>query len=171
MLIRLILAALIAATPASATTYEKLQAVFADWSVFAPDDEAICWISTTPMSSVTTRGGVNAQDNREAYLIFTLRPGSNGIPEISYVFGRTFDPGSAITLLAPLAGFDMFQQDGWAWLRNADKSRALMQAVSHAEAVAEPLRIETGAPGSQTSDRFSTRGFSDALQDAARRCR
>ncbi|MCB1367083.1 MAG: hypothetical protein KDK00_04910 [Rhodobacteraceae bacterium] len=167
----MILAALIAAaTPAAAANYETLQARFADWSVFAPEGEATCWISTTPMSSETMRGGVIAQDDRETYLIFTLRPGSNGIPEMSYVFGRAFDPGSAIRLLAPLAGFDMFQQDGWAWLRKPQQDRALVQAISHAEAIIQPFHIQTGASESRTSDRFSAQGFSAALQDATRRC-
>lgn len=166
----MILAVLIAAIPALGTASEPLRAVFADWSVFAPNDEALCWISTTPMKSETTRGGVLAADNRDTYLIFTYDPFGKGIAEMSYAYGRAFDPGSNIRFLAPLAGFDMFQQDGWAWLRESGKDRALIQAVRHAEIAGLPLVIATGSPDSQTSDSFSAHGFAAAMQDAKARC-
>ena len=158
-----------AALTAAATAQESTNrvATMTDWSVFADKNPTECWGVSSPKETVNTKDGKPVSVRRGDILLFvTFRPGVNG--EISFSGGYPFAAGSTVKLDVDGNEFDLFADDEWAWPGTVDDDAAILAALK--KGTTAVLTGRSGK-GTQTKDSFSLRGFTAAMDEAAKQCK
>lgn len=146
-------------------------AVKTDWSVFAEpkDGKATeCWAVSVPKETVNTRDGQTVAARRgDIQMFVTFRPGAQ--PEVSFTGGYPFAPQSTVTVDVDGAKFEMFTDGEWAWpqAEGAQNDTAILAAMKKGNSAVLSAR---SGKGTQTKDTFSLRGFTAAMDEAAKRC-
>lgn len=156
-----------AGTAAMAQESNNLVKVTSDWSVFADKNPAECWGVSPPKETVNTKDGKPASVQRSDILLFvTFRPGAKGEP--SFTGGYPFAPGSTVKLDIDGTTFDLFADGEWAWPGTAEDDAAILAALKKGTTAVLTAR---SARGTQTQDSFSLRGFTAAMDEAAKQCK
>ena len=141
-------------------------ATMTDWSVFEEGSPKECWGVSKPKETVNSRDGQPVSVRRGDILMFvTFRPGKPG--EISFTGGYPFAPGSTVDVTVDGNTFKLFTDGEWAWPGSASDDAALLKAM---KAGASAVAVARSGKGTQTKDTFSLRGFTAAMDDAAKRC-
>ncbi len=123
----------------------------------------VCLISSKPQKSMgkyTRRGTVNA--------IVSHRPAEGRIGEVSIQAGYTYKRGSLVTL--SINGgklFQLFTQGGYAWTRDVADDHKLVRAMR----AGMTMTVKgTSSRGTRTTDIYSLKGFSAAMNAINRAC-
>jgi hypothetical protein len=141
-------------------------AVMTDWSVFAEKDPKECWGVSSPKETVNTKDGQPVAVRRGDILLFvTYRPGAKG--EVSFSGGYPFAGGSTVTLDVDGTSFDLFSDGEWAWSGGPTDDDAILAALKKGSSA---VLTAHSAKGTQTKDSFSLRGFTAAMDEAAKQC-
>lgn len=141
-------------------------ATMTDWSVFAEQNPKECWGVSSPKETVNTKGGQPVAVRRGDILLFvTFRPGVAG--EISFSGGYPFAGGSTVNIKIDGNSFDLFSDGEWAWPGTAADDAALLAALKKGTTA---VLTAHSAKGTQTQDTFSLRGFTAAMDEAAKQC-
>ena len=116
--------------------------------------------------TVNTKDGNPVQVRRGDILLFvTFRPSASG--EISFAGGYPFAGGSTVKLDVDGTTYDLITDGEWAWPGTKDDDAAILSALK--KGTTAVLTAKSGK-GTQTKDTFSLRGFTAAMEDAAKRC-
>lgn len=154
------------ANVATAQESSNRVATMTDWSVFAEESPKECWGVSSPKETVNTRDGKPVQVRRGDILLFvTFRPGVAG--EISFSGGYPFAGGSTVKLDVDGTSYELITDGEWAWPGTKDDDKAILAALK--KGTTAVLTARSGK-GTQTKDTFSLRGFTAAMEDAAKRC-
>jgi Invasion associated locus B (IalB) protein len=141
-------------------------ATMTDWNVFTEESPKECWGVSKPKETVNTRDGAPVSVRRGDILLFvTFRPGKPG--EISFTGGYPFAGGSTVDVAIDGNSFQLFTDGEWAWPGSAEDDAALLAAMK--QGTTAVMKARSGK-GTQTSDTFSLRGFTAAMEDAEKRC-
>ena len=102
------------------------------------------------------------------YLFISTRPSENVRNEVSVVFGYSHKANTDASMEIGGTTFVLFTQADSAWIKNTgDEARMLDTLRKGSEAV---VRGESGR-GTKTTDRYSLRGLSQAVDRAEQECR
>ena len=154
------------ATALQAQESQNRVATMTDWSVFAEESPKECWGVSSPKETVNSRDGQPVQVRRGDILLFvTFRPGVAG--EISFSGGYPFAGGSTVKLDVDGTAFDLITDGEWAWPGTKEDDAAILAALK--KGTTAVLSAKSGK-GTQTKDTFSLRGFTAAMEEAAKRC-
>ena len=154
------------ATALQAQESSNRVATMTDWSVFAEESPKECWGVSSPKETVNTKDGNPVQVRRGDNLLFvTFRPSASG--EISFAGGYPFAGGSTVKLDVDGTAYDLITDGEWAWPGTKDDDAAILSALK--KGTTAVLTAKSGK-GTQTKDTFSLRGFTAAMEDAAKRC-
>jgi hypothetical protein len=141
-------------------------ATMTDWSVFAEESPKECWGVSSPKETINTKDGKPTSVRRGDILLFvTFRPGNNG--EISFSGGYPFAGGSTVKLDVDGNSYDLFSDGEWAWPGTKEDDAAILAAMKKGSGA---VLTAHSAKGTQTKDTFSLRGFTAAMDEAAKRC-
>ncbi len=154
------------ATALQAQESSNVVATMTDWSVFVEESPKECWGVSSPKETVNTKDGDPVQVRRGDILLFvTFRPSASG--EISFAGGYPFAGGSTVKLDVDGTTYDLITDGEWAWPGTKDDDAAILSALK--KGTTAVLTAKSGK-GTQTKDTFSLRGFTAAMEDAAKRC-
>ncbi len=154
------------ATALQAQESSNVVATMTDWSVFVEESPKECWGVSRPKETVNTKDGNPVQVRRGDILLFvTFRPSASG--EISFAGGYPFAGGSTVKLDVDGTTYDLITDGEWAWPGTKDDDAAILSALK--KGTTAVLTAKSGK-GTQTKDTFSLRGFTAAMEDAAKRC-
>lgn len=154
------------ATALQAQESSNVVATMTDWSVFVEESPKECWGVSSPKETVNTKDGNPVQVRRGGILLFvTFRPSASG--EISFAGGYPFAGGSTVKLDVDGTTYDLITDGEWAWPGTKDDDAAILSALK--KGTTAVLTAKSGK-GTQTKDTFSLRGFTAAMEDAAKRC-
>ncbi len=154
------------ATAHQAQESSNVVATMTDWSVFVEESPKECWGVSSPKETVNTKDGNPVQVRRGDILLFvTFRPSASG--EISFAGGYPFAGGSTVKLDVDGTTYDLITDGEWAWPGTKDDDAAILSALK--KGTTAVLTAKSGK-GTQTKDTFSLRGFTAAMEDAAKRC-
>lgn len=137
-----------------------------DWSVFTEDNPKQCWGVSAPKETVNTRDGQPTTVRRGDILLFVTFD-ANGQGVVSFSGGYPFAGGSNVKLEVGDASFDLFTDGEWAWPGSPEDDAKILAALKGG---ADAKLTGRSAKGTQTEDTFSLRGFSAAVDEAAKRC-
>ena len=155
------------ATGAFAQESTNRVATMTDWNVFTEESPKECWGVSKPTETVNMRDGAPVSVNRSDILLFiTFKPGAPGVP--SFTGGYPFAEGSTVDVTIDGNTFQMFTEGEWAWPGTAEDDAALLAAMK--QGTSAVLKARSGK-GTQTTDTFSLRGFTAAMEDAEKRCK
>jgi hypothetical protein len=157
----------LAAGTASAQDSTNNVATTSDWSVFVDGTPKECWGVSPPKETVNTKDGAPVSVRRGEILLFVTYRENGAKGEISFSGGYPFAGGSTVTLKVGEKSFDLFTDGEWAWPNDADQDAAIMAAM---KAGSTATLTGRSGRGTQTADTFSLRGFSAAVDEAAKRC-
>jgi invasion protein IalB len=156
-------AALAQAPTAGAT----LLGQYGDWGAYTatPGGKKVCFALAKPTTSSTNPPN---RPRDPAWLFVSTRPAEKVREEVSVIIGYPFKANAEATVEVGNATFAMYTQNDGAWVKNAAEEARLVEAMRKGADVT--VRGESGR-GTKTTDVFSLKGISQALDRTAQECR
>ena len=140
---------------------------FGTWGAYTatPNGKKVCFALAKPSSSKTSPPN---RPRDPAYAFISTRPAEKVTNEVSVMIGYTLKPGSESTLEVGGATYAMYTQGDGLWIKNAAEEERMVEAMRKA---ADVVVKGVSAKGTETSDTFSMKGLSQALDRLAQDCR
>jgi len=159
----------VAKPPASMTggAEPTLIGQFGTWGAYSatPNGKHVCFALAKPSASKTNPPN---RPRDPAYAFVSTRPAEKVINEVSIMIGYALKPGSESTLEVGGASYAMYTQGDGLWIKNAAEEDQMVQAMRRA---ADATVKGVSAKGTETTDTFSMKGLSQALDRIAQDCK
>jgi len=156
--------ALAFAAQAQATTPTQLGA-FGDWEAFKATDArgTVCYVISAPKTKepATARRG-------QIHFMVSSWPGASIANEPSIMIGYPFKDGSTATVEVGTDSFEFFTKEDGAWLNTGPDEGRLVSAM---RASGELTVKGMSRRGTLTTDTYSLKGISAALDKLAEGCK
>ncbi|CAN5474886.1 hypothetical protein BH11PSE4_BH11PSE4_41880 [soil metagenome] len=157
-----------AAAPAAAGGAEPtLIGQFGSWGAYTanPNGKKVCFALAKPSSSKTNPPN---RPRDPAYAFISTRPAEKVTNEVSIMIGYQLKPGSESALEVGGARYAMYTQGDGLWIKNAAEEDRMVEALRKS---ADVTVKGVSAKGTETTDTFSLKGLSQALDRLAQDCR
>jgi hypothetical protein len=140
---------------------------FGTWGAYSatPNGKKVCFALAKPSSSKTNPPN---RPRDPAYAFVSTRPAEKVFNEVSIMIGYALKPGSESTLEVGGANYAMYTQGDGLWIKNAAEEERLVEAMRRS---ADVVVKGTSAKGTETTDVFSLKGLSQALDRISQDCR
>ena len=140
---------------------------FGTWGAYTatPNGKKLCFALAKPSSSKTNPPN---RPRDPAYAFISTRPAEKVTNEVSIMIGYALKPGSESTLEVGGATYAMYTQGDGLWIKNAAEEERMVEAMRKA---ADVVVKGVSAKGTETTDTFSMKGLSQALDRLAQDCR
>ena len=140
---------------------------FGTWGAYTatPNGKRVCFALAKPTTSKTNPPN---RPRDPAYAFVSTRPAEKVSNEVSIMIGYTLKPGSESTLQVGGASYAMYTQGDGLWIKNAAEEDQMVQAMRRS---ADAVMKGISAKGTETTDTFSMKGLSQALDRIAQDCR
>jgi len=145
----------------------QLLGQFGDWGAYAatPGGRKVCFALAKPSSTQTSPPN---RPRNPTYFFVTTRPAENVRNEVSTLVGYPLKPNSDATAEVGGNSFVMYTQNDGAWIKNVAEEARMIEAMRKS-----PDMVIKGisARGTQSTDTYSLKGLSQALDRMAQDCR
>jgi invasion protein IalB len=145
----------------------QLLGQFGDWGAYAatPGGRKVCFALAKPSSAQTSPPN---RPRNPMYFFVTTRPAENVRNEVSTLVGYPLKPNSDATAEVGGNSFVMYTQNDGAWIKNVAEEARMIEAMRKS-----PDMVIKGisARGTQSTDTYSLKGLSQALDRMAQDCR
>jgi hypothetical protein len=141
---------------------------FGTWGAYTAttsNGKKVCFALAKPASSKTNPPN---RPRDPAYAFVSTRPAEKVVNEVSVMIGYALKPGSESTLEVGGASYAMYTQGDGLWIKNAAEEERMVDAMRKA---ADATVKGVSAKGTETTDVFSLKGLSQALDRLAQDCR
>lgn len=140
---------------------------YATWGAYVatPNGKKVCFALAKPSSSKTNPPN---RPRDPGYAFVSTRPAEKVTNEVSIMIGYQIKPGSDSTLNIGNAHYAMYAQGDGLWIKNAAEEDRLIDAMRKG---ADATVKATSSKGTETTDVFSLKGLSQALDKVAQECR
>jgi hypothetical protein len=140
---------------------------FGTWGAYTatPNGKKVCFALAKPSSSKTNPPN---RPRDPAYAFVSTRPAEKVTNEVSIMIGYALKPGSESSLEVGGASYAMYTQGDGLWIKNAAEEERMVEAMRKA---AEVTVKGMSAKGTETTDTFSLKGLSQALDRLAQDCK
>jgi hypothetical protein len=140
---------------------------YADWGAYVamPGGKKVCFALAKPSSSKTNPPN---RPRDPAYAFISTRPAEKVTNEVSIMIGYTIKPGDDSSLSIGNAQYAMYAQGDGLWIKNAAEEDRLVAAMRKG---ADATVKATSSRGTDTTDVFSLKGLTQALDKVAQECR
>jgi hypothetical protein len=140
---------------------------FGTWGAYAatPNGKKVCFALAKPSSSKTNPPN---RPRDPAYAFVSTRPTEKVANEVSIMIGYALKPGSESTLEVGGGSYAMYTQGDGLWIKNAAEEERMVEAMRKS---AEVTVKGVSAKGTETTDTFSLKGLSQALDRLSQDCR
>jgi hypothetical protein len=151
----------------SASVEPTLIGQFGTWGAYSatPNGKKVCFALAKPSSSKTNPPN---RPRDPAYAFVSTRPAEKVFNEVSVMIGYLLKPGSESTLEVGGATYAMYTQGDGLWIKNAAEEERMVEAMRRS---ADAVIKGVSAKGTETTDVFSLKGMSQALDKISQDCR
>ena len=155
------------AVPSVGGTEPTLIGQFGGWGAYTatPGGKKVCFALAKPTSS---KSNPPNRPRDPAYAFVSTRPSEKVVNEVSIMIGYALKPGSESTLEVGGAAYAMYTQGDGLWIKNAAEEERMVDAMRRAP---DAVVKGTSAKGTETTDTFSLKGLSQALDRIAQECK
>ena len=155
------------AAAVAGTAEPTLIGQFGTWGAYTatPNGKKVCFALAKPSASKTNPPN---RPRDPAYAFVSTRPSEKVINEVSIMIGYALKPGSELTLEVGGAAYAMYTQGDGLWIKNAAEEERMVDAMRKA---ADAVVKGVSAKGTETTDTFSLKGLSQALDKLSQDCR
>jgi Invasion associated locus B (IalB) protein len=145
----------------------KLLAQYSEWGAYSasPAGKKICFALAKPTSSQTTPPN---RPRNPTYMFISTRPADKVTNEVSIIIGYPFKPGSEATADVGSTNYALYTQQDGAWIKNASEETRMIDAMRGGQTV---VVKGTSAKGTQSTDSYSLKGLSQALDRTGQECK
>lgn len=140
---------------------------YANWGAYvaAPGGKKVCFALAKPSSSKTNPPN---RPRDPAYVFVSTRPAEKVTNEVSVMMGYPLKPGADGSFAIGSANYAMYAQGDGLWIKNAAEEDRLIDAMRKG---ADATVKATSSKGTETTDVFSLKGLSQALDKVAQECK
>jgi invasion protein IalB len=140
---------------------------YGDWGAYAAASGGgkVCYALATPSS---TRTNPPNKPRDATYLFISTRPAENVRNEISVIIGYQLKPDSEVNVEIGNNKFVMYTKADGAWISNAAEEARMVETMRKGQDI---VVSGTSSRGTQSTDRYSLKGLSQALDRAAKECK
>ena len=161
------------ATAASAQNKPKptdqatLLGQFGDWGAYKanPGGKTVCFALSKPTTAVTDPPGRNRDP---IYLFVSTRPAEKVKNEVSVIVGYPQKPGVDASATIGSASYVLYTQNDGAWVKNAAEEVQMVDAMRKGS---DLVVKSVSTHNTKTTDTYSLKGISDALDKVAAECK
>ena len=159
-----------APTPTTAPAGEAqptLLGQYGDWGAYSatPNGRKVCFSIARPKSSSTNPPN---RPRDPAYVFISTRPAENVRNEVSVIIGYPFKPSSDATVEIGTTKFAMYTQNDGAWIKNVAEEARMVDAMRKGS----DLTVKgVSGHGTESTDQYSLKGLSQALDRATQECK
>ena len=145
----------------------QLLGQFGDWGAYTanPGGRKVCFALAKPASAKTDPPN---RPRDPMYVFISSRPADNVQNEVSVMFGYQFKPNAEASLDVGGSSFSMYTQSDGGWVKNAAEEPRLVEALRKA---GDMTVKGVSSRGTTTTDVYSLKGLSQALDRVAQECR
>jgi Invasion associated locus B (IalB) protein len=156
-----------AAAAAAGGAEPTLIGQYGTWGAYTatPNGKKVCFALAKPSSSKTNPPN---RPRDPAYAFVSTRPAEKVFNEVSIMIGYALKPGSESSLEVAGASYAMYTQGDGLWIKNAAEEEQMVAAMRKS---AEVVVKGVSAKGTETTDVFSLKGLSQALDRLAQDCK
>ena len=157
-----------AATPGPAgDTQPTLLGQYGDWGAYtaSPGGKKVCFALGKPKTTKTDPAG---RKRDPAYVFISTRPTEKVKNEVSIIIGYPFKADSDATAEIGSAKFAMYTQNDGAWIKNVAEETRMVDAMRKG---ADLTVKGTSGRGTQSTDEYSLKGLSQALDKVEQECK
>jgi hypothetical protein len=156
-----------AAAAAAGGAEPTLIGQYGTWGAYTatPAGRKVCFALAKPSSSKTNPPN---RPRDPAYAFVSTRPAEKVVNEVSIMIGYALKPGSESSLEVGGAAYAMYTQGDGLWIKNAAEEEQMVSAMRKS---AEVTVKGISAKGTETTDVFSLKGLSQALDRLAQDCK
>ncbi len=156
------------ASPAAAVAGgAKLLAQYGEWGAYSasPGGKKICFALAKPTSSQTNPPN---RPRNPTYMFISTRPADKLTNEVSIIIGYPFKAGSEATADVGSTDYALYTQQDGAWIKNASEETRMIDAMRGGQTV---VVKGTSTKGTQSTDTYSLKGLSQALDRTGQECK
>jgi hypothetical protein len=156
-----------AAAAAAGGAEPTLIGQYGTWGAYtaSPIGRKVCFALAKPSSSKTNPPN---RPRDPAYAFVSTRPAEKVVNEVSIMIGYALKPGSESSLEVGGSSYAMYTQGDGLWIKNAAEEEQMVSAMRKS---AEVTVKGISAKGTETTDVFSLKGLSQALDRLAQDCK
>ncbi len=153
--------------PANPTDQAVLLGQFGDWGAYkaTPGGKKVCFALSKPTSATTEPAG---RKRDPSYAFVSTRPAEKVKNEVSVIVGYPQKAGHDAAATVGSAHYVMYTQNDGAWVKNAAEEAQMVEAMRKG---ADLVVKSESALGTKTTDTYSLKGISDAIDKAAAECK
>ena len=156
-----------AAAPAVGGAQPTLLGQFGDWGAYTatPGGKKVCFALAKPATSSTSPPN---RPRDPAYMFVSSRPAEKVKDEVSVIFGYGLKPNTDANIEVAGGSYAMYTQADGAWVKNAAEEPKLIETMRKGQ----DLTVKgTSAKGTASTDIYSLKGLSQALDRVGQECR
>jgi invasion protein IalB len=156
-----------AAPAAAGGAQPKLIGQYGLWGAYtaSPGGKKVCFALAKPSSSETNPPN---RPRNPVYMFISTRPAEKVTNEVSLVIGYPFKPGTEASAQIGGTSFALYTQQDGAWIKNAAEEAKMVDVMRGGDSV---VIKGVSAKGTQSTDTFSLKGVSQALDRAGQECK
>ena len=140
---------------------------YGEWGAYtaSPGGKKVCFAIAKPTASQT-----NPPDRprNPTYMFISSRPAEKVSNEVSIIIGYPFKPGSEASAAVGSTSYALYTQQDGAWIKNAAEEAQMIDAMRGGQSA---VVKGVSAKGTQSSDTFSLKGLSQALDRVSQECK
>ena len=140
---------------------------FGDWGAYraSPGGKKVCFALSKPTAAVTEP----ANKKRDpSYAFVSTRPSEKVKNEISVIVGYPQKSGHDASAAIGSANYVLYTQNDGAWVKNAAEEPKMVEAMRKGHDLI--VKSESNS-GTKTTDTYSLKGISEALDKVAEECK
>jgi Invasion associated locus B (IalB) protein len=140
---------------------------YGDWGAYSalPGGRKVCFSIAKPKSSQTTPAG---RKRDQAYVFVSDRPAENVRNEVSVIIGYPFKDKTDATAEIGTDKFAMYTLNDGAWIKNVAEEARMVDAMRKGS----DLTVKgVSGHGTESTDQYSLKGLSQALDRATQECK
>jgi invasion protein IalB len=139
---------------------------FGDWGAYVatPGGRKVCFALSKPLTAVTDPPG---RKRDQPFAFVSTRPSEKVKDEVSITFGYPLKPGVDAEADVGTAKYSMYTQNDGAWIKNAAEEAQMVEAMRKGT---DMIVHGVSTHGTKTTDTYSLKGISQALDRVAQEC-
>jgi len=156
-----------AAPSAPGPVQPTLLGQFGDWGAYtaSPGGKKVCFALAKPTNSSTSPPN---RPRDPTYIFVSSRPAEKVKDEVSIIFGYGFKPNTDASVEVAGANYAMYTQADGAWVKNAAEEGRLVETMRKGQ----DLTVKgTSAKGTNSTDVYSLKGLTQALDRVGQECK
>jgi hypothetical protein len=155
--------------PAAAESADQptLLGTFGDWGAYRGNSNGrkVCFALSRPTSAQTDPPN---RPRDPSYLFVSTRPAENVQNEVSVIMGYPHKPDADATVEIGSEKYAMYTQNDGAWIKNAAEEARMIDGMRKGS---DLVVRGVSSRGTNTTDRYSLKGISQALDRVAQECK